>query len=137
MPLSLRMTVIGGMREDVVSNNTEFSQRSPRSQMEIMIIKNLITSYFNVVRKNLNDLVPKTVIAMLINKTKNQAQRELVAQIYTRDVDFKTLLIEDASTMKKRDVLQDMVKNLSQCMEYLNEVRDYYFEEEPMRIYWV
>lgn len=112
MPLSLRMTVIGGMREDHVVSNTEFSQRSPRSQMEIMIIKNLITSYFNVVRKNLNDLVPKTVIAMLINKTKNQAQRELVAQIYTRDVDFKTLLIEDASTMKKRDVLQDMVKNL-------------------------
>ena len=134
MPLSLRMTVTGGVpgREEV---STEFSQRSPGSQMEIMIIKNLITSYFNVVRKNLNDLVPKTVIAMLINKTKNQAQRELVAQIYTRDVDFKTLLIEDAATMKKRDVCQDMVRNLSQCMEYLNEVRDYYFEEEPMRIY--
>ena len=41
--------------------------------MEIMIIKNLITSYFNVVRKNLNDMVPKTVIAMLVNTTKNQA----------------------------------------------------------------
>lgn len=58
--------------------------------MEIMIIKNLITSYFNVVRKNLNDIVPKTVIAMLVNKTKNSAQRELVAQIYTGDNnDFK------------------------------------------------
>lgn len=58
--------------------------------MEIMIIKNLITSYFNVVRKNLNDIVPKTVIAMLVNKTKNSAQRELVAQIYTgENNDFK------------------------------------------------
>ena len=49
----------------------EFGQRSPRSQMEIVIIKNLISSYFNVVRKNLNDIVPKTIIAMLVNKTKN------------------------------------------------------------------
>jgi dynamin 1-like protein len=76
----------------------EFSQRSPRSQMEISIIKNLISSYFNVVRKNLNDIVPKTIIAMLVNKTKNQAQRELVAQIYTPDNNFKTLLIEDSAT---------------------------------------
>lgn len=41
--------------------------------MEIKIIKNLITSYFNIVRKNLNDYVPKTVISMLVNKSKNQA----------------------------------------------------------------
>lgn len=52
--------------------------QSPRSQMEIYIIKNLISSYFDIVRKNLNDMVPKTIIAMLVNKTKNSAQRELV-----------------------------------------------------------
>ena len=28
-----------------------------------------------------------------------------------------------------------MVKNLAQCMEFLNEVRDFYFEEEPMKFY--
>lgn len=102
--------------------------------MEIMIIKNLITSYFNVVRKNLNDIVPKTIIAMLVNKTKNQAQRELVAQIYAAETDFKQLLIEDDNTKRKREVCEDMVKNLTQCMEFLNEVRDYYLEEEPMRL---
>lgn len=106
--------------------------------MEIMIIKNLITSYFNVVRKNLNDLVPKTIIAMLVNKTKNQAQRELVAQIYSAingKLDFSNLLQEDGATKKKREVCEDMVKNLAQCMEFLNEVRDFYFEEEPMKFY--
>ena len=106
--------------------------------MEIMIIKNLITSYFNVVRKNLNDMVPKTVIAMLVNKTKNQAQRELVAQLYTAangESSFQELLLEDGATKKKREVCEDMVKNLSKCMEFLNEVRDFYFEEEPMRFH--
>lgn len=41
--------------------------------MEIRIIKNLINSYFNIVRKSLNDIVPKTIIAFLINKSKNLA----------------------------------------------------------------
>ena len=101
-----------------------------------MIIKNLITSYFNVVRKNLNDIVPKTIIAMLVNKTKNQAQRELVAQIYTGDSgEFKNLLIEDDNTKRKREVCEEVVKSLGQCMEFLNEVRDFYFEEEPMKFY--
>ncbi len=106
--------------------------------MEIMIIKNLITSYFNVVRKNLNDMVPKTIIAMLVNKTKNQAQRELVAQIYSSasgESNFHELLQEDGATKKKREVCEEMVKNLSKCMEFLNEVRDFYFEEEPMKFY--
>ena len=69
--------------------------KSPRSSMEIRIIKNLITSYFNIVRKSLNDIVPKTVISFLINKTKNNAQRDLVQNIINEECDFKTLLIED------------------------------------------
>lgn len=68
---------------------------SPRSSMEIKIIKNLISSYFDIVRKNMNDIVPKTVIAFLVNKTKNQAQRELVSQLYNGEVDLKALLVED------------------------------------------
>lgn len=130
MPLSLR-----SVGEIGKQSNQEFSQRSPRSQMEIYIIKNLISSYFNVVRKNLNDIVPKTIIAMLVNKTKNQTQRELVAQIYTADADFKTLLVEDQATQRKREVCQEMVKNLEECMEFLNEVREFFFDEEPMQLY--
>jgi len=69
VPQSLRTT--NNQHRNANGDVVEFSQRSPRSQMEISIIKNLISSYFNVVRKNLNDIVPKTIIAMLVNKTKN------------------------------------------------------------------
>jgi hypothetical protein len=53
-------------------------QSSPRAHMEITMTKNLIRSYFGTVRKSMNDMVPKTVMAFLVNKSKNQAQRELV-----------------------------------------------------------
>jgi dynamin 1-like protein len=31
------------------------------------MIKKLIVSYFNVVKKNVNDSIPKTIITMLVN----------------------------------------------------------------------
>ena len=46
-------------------------QSSPRASMEVTIIKNLIISYFDTVRKTINDMVPKTIMAFLVNKSKN------------------------------------------------------------------
>ena len=37
------------------------------------MVKNLIVSYFNIVKKNINDTVPKTIVSFLVNRviTKN------------------------------------------------------------------
>ncbi len=43
----------------------------------------------------MNDMVPKTVMAFLVNKTKNTTQRELVVAIYNEDVNLNELLTED------------------------------------------
>lgn len=84
------------------AQNEDPGQSSPRSQLETKIIKDLITSYFNTVRKSMNDMVPKSIMAFLVNKTKNMVQKELVAALYNDDVDLKELLSEDAATVKKR-----------------------------------
>lgn len=73
------------------------------------IIKSLIVSYFDTVRKSMNDMVPKTVMAFLVNKTKSLAQRELVAAIYNDQTDLKSLLDEDSATVKKRELCNKMV----------------------------
>lgn len=49
-----------------------------REFMETNIIKNLLVSYFDVVRKNIKDSIPKAIMAFLVNQSKNVAQRELV-----------------------------------------------------------
>jgi hypothetical protein len=55
---------------------------SKRELTEIEMIKKLIVSYFNVVKKNINDSVPKTVITMLVNQSKNICERELISVLY-------------------------------------------------------
>jgi len=112
------------------AQNEDPGQSSPRSQLETHIIKSLIISYFNTVRKSMNDMVPKTVMAFLVNKTKNLAQRELVSALYNDSVDLKQLLSEDNATVKKREACQEMVTTLRKSLEFLNEVRDFYFEND-------
>ena len=75
----------------------------------------------------MNDMVPKTVMAFLVNKTKNLAQRELVAAIYNDQVELQSLLVEDANTKNKREACKEMVETLKRSLEFLNEVRDFYF----------
>lgn len=60
------------------ANDDDPGQSSPRANMEAKIIKNLIVSYFDTVRKQMNDMVPKTIMALLVNKSKNLTQRILV-----------------------------------------------------------
>lgn len=118
------------MPDELHATNEDPGQSSPRSQLETHIIKSLIMSYFNTVRKSMNDMVPKTIMAFLVNKTKNMVQRELVAALYNDGVDLKAMLSEDNLTVKKREVCQEMVTTLRKSLEFLNEVRDFYFESD-------
>lgn len=78
-------------------------QSSHRASMETTIIKGLIVSYFDTVRKTINDMVPKTVMAFLVNKAKNQSQHVLVQKIYSEGVDLNELLSEDQDTKSQRE----------------------------------
>lgn len=62
-----------------------------REQTETEMIKRLITSYFNVVKKNVNDSVPKTVVTFLVNHCKNSCEKILVNNLYVES-EFESLL---------------------------------------------
>ena len=53
-----------------------------KNQMQVDIVKKLIDSYFAIVKKNVADLIPKTVMAFLVNQSKQMALSELIKEIY-------------------------------------------------------
>lgn len=88
------------------------------------MIKNLIASYFDVVRKNISDLVPKTIMAFLITQSRQKAQGELVEEIYSKEK-INELMIEDPMVAKNREVVLESIKALRQAQTILNEATQF------------
>lgn len=94
--------------------------------METIIIQNLIQSYFAIVKKNIADLVPKTIMAFLVNESRNIAQRELVGEIY-KFGNLDELLVEDPIVAQTREQRRKEIKALRMAQTLLNDVSQYKF----------
>ena len=97
-----------------------------KEQREIRIIRALLQSYLGIVKKNYTDMVPKTVMCMLVNKVKDEIASSLVhhlyAQISSPPVDV--LLRETDDVASRRRELGDQLAVLHRGIAILNEIRD-------------
>lgn len=54
----------------------------PQLERQVETIRNLVDSYMRIVTKTTRDLVPKTIMYIIINNTKDFINGELLAHIY-------------------------------------------------------
>ncbi len=96
---------------------------SSREVMETCIIKNLISSYYQLVKKNISDLVPKTIMCFLVNESKRMAETEMINQLY-KSSELDVLLQEDPYVARKRKTAKEGLVNLKKSLEVLSEIKD-------------
>lgn len=99
-------------------------QPTDRERIETEIIKSLIESYFDIVRKNFMDLVPKAIMYFLVNNLKEHLQNELVAQLY-RESMMAEMMRETPDVAQRREEIHEMRALLQKALDIVNEVRDY------------
>jgi dynamin 1-like protein len=73
------------------------------------LAERLIKSYFFIVRKSINDSVPKAIMHFLVNYVKDNLQSELVSQLYKPD-QIEDLLQESAHIAQRRKEAAEMLK---------------------------
>jgi dynamin 1-like protein len=95
-----------------------------KEKIEMEIIKLLIESYFNIVRKNFIDMVPKTIMYFLVNHVRDAMQNELVSELY-RDVELPTLMQEADDVAQRRKTCAEIKNLLATALDVVNEVRDF------------
>ncbi|KAL8919533.1 MAG: hypothetical protein Q9208_006725 [Pyrenodesmia sp. 3 TL-2023] len=95
---------------------------SEKEAQEVEVIKLLINSYFNITRKTLIDMVPKSIMYTLIQHTKDEMQKELLEQMY-RTGELDELLKESDHTIRRRKECQQMVESLSKASEIVSQVQ--------------
>uniref|UniRef100_A0A8C1ESL4 Dynamin-1-like protein n=1 Tax=Cyprinus carpio carpio TaxID=630221 RepID=A0A8C1ESL4_CYPCA len=82
---------------------------STREQRDCEVIQRLIKCYFLIVRKSIQDSVPKTVMHFLVNFVKEHLQSELVGQLYKQRL-LQELLIESQETAQQRTEAAQMLE---------------------------
>jgi replication fork clamp-binding protein CrfC len=92
-----------------------------RETLETEVIKLLIQSYFNIVRRTVADIIPKAVMLKLIMHSKQEIQKELLENLYKSD-NLDDMVKENDFTVQRRKECQKMVEALSKAAEIVQSV---------------
>ncbi|XWS70520.1 hypothetical protein CRYUN_Cryun03dG0054800 [Craigia yunnanensis] len=96
-------------------------EMSENEATEIIITKLLVQSYFDIVRKNIQDLVPKAIMHFLVNHTKRNLHNTFIQILYRENL-FEELFKEQDEVVARRKHAQKMLHVLRQAVKALNEV---------------
>lgn len=109
------------MNGKVRVSKSEWMTEEERQELEIL--KKLLESYFDIVRKRVQDMVPKAIITFLVQKSKDSLQSALVSKLYKPSTVDK-LMVEGNDVTQKRKDLNSIQRMLEDALREVNEIRD-------------
>ena len=92
-----------------------------RENLETELIRRLISSYFNIVRETIADQVPKAVMHLLVNHSKDVVQNRLVSSLYKENL-FEELLYEDDNIKAEREKCEKLLTTYKEAAKIIGEV---------------
>ncbi|XP_077118111.1 dynamin-2 isoform X2 [Ranitomeya variabilis] len=105
--------------EDDVQENT-FSM-DPQLERQVETIRNLVDSYMAIINKSIRDLMPKTIMHLMINNTKDFIHSELLAYLYS-STDQNSLMEESADQAQRRDEMLRMYHALKESLNIIGDI---------------
>uniref|UniRef100_A0A1J3C895 Dynamin-related protein 3A n=1 Tax=Noccaea caerulescens TaxID=107243 RepID=A0A1J3C895_NOCCA len=94
---------------------------SEQEAVEIEITKLLLKSYYDIVRKNIEDSVPKAIMHFLVNHTKRELHNVFIKKLYRENL-FEEMLQEPDEIAVKRKHTQETLHILQQAYRTLDEL---------------
>ncbi|XP_023193440.1 dynamin-1 isoform X1 [Xiphophorus maculatus] len=118
-----RVTEKEGKSEGSDENGSDNFMHSmdPQLERQVETIRNLVDSYMAIVNKTVRDLIPKTVMHLMINNTKEFINAELLAQLYSCG-DQNTLMEESQEQAQHRDEMLRMYHALREALSIIGDI---------------
>ncbi|KAI5249755.1 dynamin GTPase [Aureobasidium subglaciale] len=124
-PMSSHISVPGEYDSEDADNGYPLADEGPalteREALETELIRRLISSYFNIVRETIADQVPKAVMHLLVNHSKDVVQNRLVSELYKEDL-FGELLYEDDAIKSEREKCEKLLSTYKEAAKIIGEV---------------
>ena len=94
-----------------------------REREEVQMIEQLIIQYFTIIRKQLQDSVPKTIMFFMVSFLTKSLSSTLISELYVEER-FDNLLQESEVVTKKRERATKMLMALNEAQRVLSSLRD-------------
>nr|XP_043634595.1 dynamin-related protein 3A-like [Erigeron canadensis] len=115
-----RATSIIHLREPPLMLNSS-EMHSEHETVALLVTKQLLESYYTIVRKNIQDSIPKAIMHFLVNHTKRQLRNVLIENLYRESL-FETLLQETDEVSLKRRHAAETLSALREASRLLDEL---------------
>ncbi|XP_067089432.1 dynamin-3 [Osmerus mordax] len=93
----------------------------PQLERQVETIRNLVDSYSGIVNKSIRDLMPKTIMHLMINSAKDFIHSELLAYLYSSG-DQNSLMEESVDQAQRRDELLRMYHALKEALHIIGDI---------------
>uniref|UniRef100_W5MR81 Dynamin-2 n=1 Tax=Lepisosteus oculatus TaxID=7918 RepID=W5MR81_LEPOC len=93
----------------------------PQLERQVETIRNLVDSYIGIVNKSIRDLMPKTIMHLMINNAKEFIHSELLAYLYSSG-DQNSLMEESADQAQRRDEMLRMYHALKEALSIIGDI---------------
>ena len=90
----------------------------PQLERQVETIRNLVDSYMKIVTKTCRDLVPKVIMALMINDAKAFIQGDLLANLYATG-NTQDMMEESADEALKREEMLRMYHACKEVYRYI------------------
>lgn len=110
--------------KDQVENgdvSADFLSMDPQLERQVETIRNLVDSYISIVNKSIRDLMPKTIMHLMINSAKEFIYSELLAYLYSSG-DQNSLMEESAEQEQRRDEMLRMYNALKEALKIIGDI---------------
>uniref|UniRef100_A0A8K9XIK6 Dynamin n=1 Tax=Oncorhynchus mykiss TaxID=8022 RepID=A0A8K9XIK6_ONCMY len=104
--------------------HTQFSESfsmDPQLERQVETIRNLVDSYIGIVNKSIRDLMPKTIMHLMINSAKDFIHSELLAYLYSCG-DQGSLMEESTDQAQRRDEMLRMYHALKEALLIIGDI---------------
>ncbi|XP_077474291.1 dynamin-2 isoform X4 [Stigmatopora argus] len=93
----------------------------PQLERQVETIRNLVDSYIGIINKSIRDLVPKTIMHLMINSAKDFIHSELLAYLYS-SADQNSLMEESPEQAQRRDEMLRMYHALKEALHIIGDL---------------
>ncbi|WCJ30437.1 dynamin related protein [Euphorbia peplus] len=98
----------------------ETTEMTEHEAVEVIVTKLLVMSYYDIVRSNIQDLVPKAIMHFLVNHAKRELHNTFIHKLY-RECNFEEFFQEKDEVAAKRKHARELLNVLQQIVKELLE----------------